>query len=311
MSSVSIDLVTILLQGNYSEETAGIIKRLRAFAPKMPIVLSCWESNRAAVVAANLTGIITVFSEDPGAPAVPGFKCDNIRRQLVSSHVGLNHVRTPWVVKIRSDISIDPRRIPELAALCVPIPAAGSALFENKVVATSLTTLDARRADLYFHVCDWVYLGRLEDVRAIFSAPLPDGDFFTHFQHASPEPEICSRYRSESYLIYHLVSDKLGVNYPFSGYRDPALARLSNEVLKANFAIVNPWNLGLQSSKHRKLYLWLRSDRYSELNCGSFLVQVGLPRAAVAACRDLTCRCASAIAPALIGIRNRVRAWRA
>ncbi|TXI21825.1 MAG: hypothetical protein E6Q67_07095 [Roseateles sp.] len=311
MSPVPLDHVTVLLQGNYNDETARIIGRLRALTPTLSIVLSCWESNRAAVAASGQAGITAVFSEDPGAPAIPGFKGDNIRRQIVSTRAGLEQVRTPWVVKIRSDIAIDPARLPELTSLCTAIPAGAPALFGHKVVATSLTTLDARRADLYFHVCDWVYLGRVEDVRAIFSAPLPDGEFFTHFQGASPAPEICSRYRSETYLIYHLVHDKLGVSYPFSGHRDPELARLSHAVLKTNFAIVNPWNLGLRSSKHRKLYLWLRPDRHTELTCGSYLARVGGARAALAAGRDLASRAASATAPALISLRNRVRAWRA
>lgn len=310
MSTVPLDHVTVILQGNYNDETAHIIEQLKAISPSLPIVLSCWKSNSAAVAATCPAGITAVFSEDPGAPAIPGFKGDNIRRQIVSTRAGLEQVRTPWVVKLRSDIGIDPLRLPELASLCTAIPANAPALFGHKIVATSLTTLNARHADLYFHVCDWVYLGRTEDVRAVFSAPLPEGEFFTHFQGTVPAPEICSRYRSETYLVYHLVRDKLGVDYPFSGHRDPELANLSHAVLKANFAIVNPWNLGLRSSKHRKLYLWLRPDRHSELTCGSYLSRVSVARAAVAAGRDLASRAASAAAPVLISMRNRVRAWR-
>jgi len=314
MNPVSHDHITVLLQGNYNDETARIIEQLKAVAPKMPIVLSCWESNRATVTATCPAGITKVFSEDPGTPSIPGFKGDNIRRQIVSTRAGLAQVCTPWVVKIRSDIAIDPTRLEELTALCTAIPADLPALFGHKVVATSLTTLDARRSDLYFHVCDWVYLGRVEDIRAIFSAPLPEGDFFTHFQSASPAPEICSRYRSETYLVYHLVRDKLGVDYPFSGHRDPQLARLSHTVLKDNFAIVNPWNLGLRSSRHRKLYLWLRPDRHTELTCGSYLARISAARAALATVRDLSSRAASAATPSLISlvlICKRVCTWRA
>lgn len=304
-----VDQITVLLQGNYNDETVRIIERLKALEPTLQIVLSCWETNRATVNAACLTGITTVFSEDPGAPAIPGFKGDNIRRQLVSTRAGLEQVRTPWVVKIRSDIYIDPRRLPALISLCTPIPTGYPALFANKVVATSLTTLDARYTGLYFHVCDWFYLGRVEDVRTIFSAQLPEDDFFFHFQGAKPAPEICSRLRSETYLIYHLVRDKLGGYYPFSGYRDSQLAILSHAVLKTNFAIINPWNLGLRSSKHRKLYLWLRPGRYTELTCGSYFAQVSGARAGLAMGSDLVSRAASAVAPALISLRNRVRTW--
>lgn len=311
MPLVALDQITILLQGNFNSETASTISRLQALAPTAPIVLSCWESNRAEVVKTHLPGVTTVFSEDPGAPHIPGFKGDNIRRQIVSSRCGIEKVRTPWVVKIRSDVSIDPRLLQELTSLCTRLPDDPASLFSHKVVASSLTTLDGVRSGLYFHVCDWLYLGRTDDVRAIFSAPLPDGDFFTYFRHTQPAPEICSRYRSESYLLYHLVRAKLGIEYLYSGYLDPELAAISEQILKVNFVIVNPWNLGLTSSKHQKLYLWMRPGCYSELNCGGLFELIGPVRSAVAIGRDLVTRCISVLAAAVIKLRNRVREWRA
>ncbi|WP_019429415.1 WavE lipopolysaccharide synthesis family protein [Limnohabitans sp. Rim47] len=311
MPQVGLDQITIVLQGNFNAETARIVAHLQALAPTAPIVLSCWESNRAEVAQTHLPGVTTIFSQDPGAPFIEGFKGDNIRRQIVSSRCGIEKVRTPWVVKIRSDVSIDPRLLQELTSLCTRLPDDPASLFSHKVVATSLTTLDGVRSGLYFHVCDWLYLGRTDDVRAIFSAPLPDGDFFTYFRHTQPAPEICSRYRSESYLLYHLVRAKLGIEYLYSGYLDPELAAISEQILKVNFVIVNPWNLGLTSSKHRKLYLWMRPGCYSELNCGGLFELIGPVRSAVAIGRDLATRCISVLAAAVIKLRNRVRAWRA
>jgi hypothetical protein len=220
-------------------------------------------------------------------------------------------VQTPWVVKIRSDISIDPMLILELTTLCTRLPDDPASLFSHKVVATSITTLDGLRSGFYFHVCDWLYLGRTDDVRAIFSAPLPADDFFTYFRHAHPAPEICSRYRSESYLVYHLVRAKLGIEYPYSGYLDPKLAVTSKKILKTNFVIVNPWNLGLSSSKYRRLYLWMRADRYSEINCGGLFKLVGPVRSTLAIGLDLATRCIASLAAAVNMLRNRIRIWRA
>jgi hypothetical protein len=307
---LTFNCITILLQGNYTADTAISIRRLRALAPDLRIVLSCWESNRADVIAAVYPDIVTVFTEDPGAPAISGFKVDNIRRQIVSSRVGLESVETPWVVKIRSDISLDPYCIKEVLDLCVPLRSEKLTLFSHKVVATSLTTLDSRRSDLYFHVCDWVYIGAIDDVRAIFSVALPEDDFFAFFQSAKPTPEICSRYRSETYLIFHLVHKKLGTSYPFSGYRDDTLVGLSHDVMKTNFVIVNPWNLGLHSSKYKNLFLWLRPDRYSEVTCGGFLLKIGLRRAVVAIVLDFASRSASVITAALKSAYRRAHAWR-
>jgi hypothetical protein len=311
MTHVTLDQITIVIQGNFNSETARIVSHLQALAPTAPIVLSCWESNRSEVEYYHLPGVTTVFSEDPGAPLIEGFKVDNIRRQIVSSRNGIEKVRTPWVVKIRSDVSIDPRLIQELTSLCTRLTDDPVSLFRHKVVATSLTTLDSVRSGFYFHVCDWLYLGRTDDVRAIFSAPLPEGDFFTYFRHNQPPPEMCERYRSESYLVYHLVRAKLGIEYPYTGYVDPELASISRQILKANFVIVNTWNLGLTSSKHRKLYLWMRAGCYSEINCGGLFELLGPVRSVVAIGRDLFTRFISSLAVVVIMLRNQVRSWRA
>lgn len=307
MSSISLDQITVLIQGSFNDGTVRTIERLRVQSPVTPVVLSCWEYNRDLVSQTCPEGVTIVFSDDPGSPSIPSFKIDNIRRQIVSTRAGLAHTRTPWVVKIRSDTSIDLHQLAELTSLCTPVPAHTSALFSQKIVATSLTTLDEVRSGFYFHVCDWVYLGRTEDVAAVFSAPLPEGELLTYFQYANPAPEYCSRYRSESYLIYHLVRDKLGIDYPYSGHQDLKLANLSHQVIKANFAIVNYWNLGLRSSKHHRLYLWMRPDIHAEIACGAFLSEVGLLRAAVAVGRELISRIASAFVQQLIAYRDRVR----
>lgn len=307
MSSTSLNQITVLIQGHFNDDTASMIKHLRTQAPTTPIVLSCWESSRDLVSQSCLQNVTIVFSDDPGSPSIQGFKVDNIRRQIVSTQAGLAQTRTPWVVKIRSDMSIDMNKLLELTSLCAPVPCHMSALFGHKIVATSLTTLDEARSGLYFHVCDWVYLGRTEDVAAIFSAPLPEGEYFVHSQYVKPVPEICSRYRSESYLISHLVGQKLGIDYPFSGHHDQKLANLSHQVIKANFAIVNYWNLGLRSSKHHRLYLWMRSDIHAEIACGALLSEVGLLRASIAVGRELTSRIASAFVQQVIAYRDWLR----
>lgn len=309
-SKFPLDQITVVLQGNYSSETAQIIAFLHKIAPEMPIILSCWESNRSDVNIPEHQGVQTVFSTDPGSPVVPGFKVDNIRRQLVSTRAGLDRVRTPWVIKIRSDIAINPHRIPELVSLCKPTGVGPFVLIENKIVVTSLTTLDARHSDFYFHICDWVYLGRVNDVRSIFSASLPEDDFFTHFKGAAPAPQICSRYRSESYLIYHLVHKKLGANYPYSGFRSKQLSDLSHNVFKVNFVVVNSWNLGVRSSKYRRLYLWLRPDRYTAISCGSYLAKLNSGRAILEISLELVCRLASLAALPLFWLRGWIQTCR-
>jgi hypothetical protein len=297
---------TILLQGQFTAETAKIVRQLRQADRLTPIVVSCWESDRAAVPqdVANLVSEL-VFSEDPGSPRIEGFKVDNIRRQLVSTSAGLARVKSAFVLKLRSDLMVDVKRVRNALALCTPVEPDAPAMFGHKVVVTSLTTLDARRSGYYFHVCDWLYLGRTNDLRVLFAAELPSGVFFEYFRHSLPRPEICSQYRSEAYMVYQLAR-RLGLcgEYRFSGECSDQLADRSQELIRANFTVVNPWNLGLSSSKHRKLYLWMHPNRHTERTCGARVLSLGRRAALAELLRESASRAASRLALEIIRLRD-------
>jgi hypothetical protein len=265
-----MDDLTILFQGRYSP---GILSFSRAVAqdfPDLPIIVSCWEADRADVPAELATYAQVVFSPDPGAVQVPGHKLDNVSRQLVSTQAGLAHVRTDYVLKLRSDMTVSIEKILALKSLCTAIPASAASLFRRKVVVTSLTTLDPRFGH-YFHVCDWLYLGLTADVAELFgSVDLPDEAHFRYFA-SHPELELASRYRPEAYIAYSLVKQRgISRDYAFSGQASASLEALGREVLRTNFVVLNPWSLGLQSEKHKHLHLWIAHDRYTETTCGSY-----------------------------------------
>lgn len=264
--------LTIVFQGRYSSEILSFSKRVKEQFPNIPIIVSCWDGDSPSIPTELYDYAQLVFSADPGAIQVPKHKLDNVSRQLASTQAGLEQVRTLYVLKLRSDITVDMRKIVDLMQLCTAVADSESKIFERKVLVTSLTTLDPVRSGHYFHVCDWVYLGLTADVRALFaSASLPDVDHFRYFE-ANDELELASRYRPEAYILYSLVKQRgMCVDYSFSGEVSEDIQRKSADVLRQNFVVLNPWNMGLASEKHKNLHLWLVSDRYSEINCGSYL----------------------------------------
>lgn len=264
--------ITIVFQGRYAPGILAFSKHVRENFPATPVIVSCWAEDKAGLPAELFDYAQVIFSEDPGAIQVPKHKLDNLTRQLVSTQAGLAQVRTDYVLKLRSDITVNLKKLFELKKLCTVVADSGSRLFDRKVLVTSLTTLDPVRSGHYFHVCDWLYLGRTADVRRLFdSAALPDPAHFRYFE-SRDELEIASRYRPEAYIVYSLANQlKIYTDYEFSGQTPPGIDRISTEVLRNNFVVLNSWSIGLRSEKHKNLPLWLASDRYTETNCGAYI----------------------------------------
>lgn len=263
---ISTEDITVVIQGKLLSSTVNFIEELRATYPSVGIVVSCWEGDTAEH---NISApdVVVVESSDPGAFPVDGFKLDNITRQLVSTKRGLERVRSRWAIKIRSDITFDlSKTITCLKKFSKRVMFTEHSLFESKVIATALTTLKPDSEGHFFHVCDWIYAGLTVDLQRIFNADTPDENFFQFFRNSLERPEICSRYRSETYLIYHLVRDELKVEYPYSTYYREDLAKLGKDVLDTNFYIVNHWGLGLRSFKHKHLWKWYQSNRYTQMS---------------------------------------------
>lgn len=299
--------VTVLFQGQYNPQLLRVAQEIKKRCDGMSVVISCWESDRRSVPEELGKIAKLVFSIDPGSVAVPGHKLDNVRRQLVSTQAGLSNVDTEYVLKLRTDIQIDWDRIDSFIGLCVELPPNEKKIFERKVIVTSLTTLDADRSKHYFHVCDWIYLGLTDDIRAMFdSAAIPGNSYFQYFQSSMPELEIVSQFRSEAYIVYSFVKQRGVCNdYLFSGHVSEKIKEVSASVLKENFTVVNPWNWGLKSEKHSKLFLWMQPDRYSEADCRNYWNTLPVSRRLYYAAQDCGARLLTKFAVRLARLKRK------
>jgi hypothetical protein len=101
----------VVVDRNGHNLTENLIRSVKLYYPKSPIIFSTWENE----VVDNLEGVSLVKSKDPGSSFrfADSPEKNNINRQIVSSLAGLKAARTEYVVKIRSDLLIENRRLGE------------------------------------------------------------------------------------------------------------------------------------------------------------------------------------------------------
>jgi hypothetical protein len=258
--------LTILFQGKFDQSSVDNIKRTISNIASSHVIVSCWEGDLKNVDISGLSDVKFIMTDDPGVNEVIGYKIDNINRQILSSKRGLEYVKTDYVLKLRTDSYLDNsfliQRGNELLGAC----KRHSNIFSEKVIVTNLTTLDAFKTGHCFHVCDWIFMGRLVDVKEIFSLDLKEKDYFSFFSsNRMPVSEICSQHRAETALIEHVVREKgFGINCNNTEDVEDSDKIMSCRVLYNDFVILNPWTIGLRSTKHRLLYFWVDRDRVLE-----------------------------------------------
>jgi WavE lipopolysaccharide synthesis len=184
--------LTFVVQGPiYTEAggTAKVLSSIRFWYPQARLVLSTFSSTPKKLLI-NLDVDDLVLSEDPGDMTPQGAKPLNINRQIVSTRAGLVRVTTPYAVKTRTDLILTGRQLIETYA---PHKERGP------VLVTNFTTRDPDLAvRIPYWICDFLYMGRTEDLRFVFDAPLYGPSDFSY----ACAPNQFSRYCSDVVSIF-------------------------------------------------------------------------------------------------------------
>lgn len=111
-----------------------------------------------------------------------GAKALNINRQIISTRAGLARVATPYAVKTRTDLILTGRHL---------LDAYSPHVERGPILVTNVTTRDPDLAvRIPYWICDFLYMGRTEDLRFVFDAPLFGPSDFAYARAQSD----CSRY---------------------------------------------------------------------------------------------------------------------
>jgi hypothetical protein len=191
----------------------------------------------------GLDADLKLQSRDPGP-------CDyfipparNVNRQIVSTRNGLQHGSREYAIKLRSDTLLE--GCPPLDALAShPQRIPRYRVFESRIVACTLGTMNPRRGGCFFHLSDFFFLGRRDDLLRLFDIPLAG---------ASPGAVGVSPVVTEQYILLAALR-RAGFRVKITGrfWRDARYWRMWEMVLANNFVLAHPTDLGLLLP--RKLY---------------------------------------------------------
>ncbi len=246
--------------------TIRCLASIRAFFPGAEIVLSTWQKE-------NTDGLdydLLVKSEDPGAVAFndqgkpPGF--NNTNRQIVSTRAGLAAATRPYAVKFRGDVCFESSDLLRYSGV-LGEPLSHSP-FRSRVLITNRYTRNPRRSLKSFHYSDLVQVGRTEDLRKYWSAPLVPEPETTRWLEGRktalfvPVQGVYMRLVCEQYLALHLLATT-GRQIFFDHPHDISCSRLilSERFLLDNFYLIEPAQIGVRLSDRLANARW--DDTYT------------------------------------------------
>lgn len=192
--------ISVVVQGGvHPEYTPQCLRSVRTALPGAFLLLSTWEGTDCR----GLDCDELVQSRDPGAvySDMENRVLNNFDRQLVSTRAGLMRVRTPYCMKLRSDmLLLDASFLRFFGRYdAVPPPYLG-----NRILILDFYTRNPRILPVPFHPSDWLAFGRTEDLRRYYDIPLqPEEErrwFASHRKESACFPTLLMRYAAEQYF---------------------------------------------------------------------------------------------------------------
>lgn len=287
------DSLTILFQGPVlyeNEETYDCIISARKIFPKANIILSTWKDHKNFIDEKflKIENLEIVYSEDPGAPFCKPNSPLNVNRIILSSKNGLERVKTKYVFKCRSDIYFKNKNVINLYCKYKNAIESNLNIVSEKVLFSNQTSLNPQRIPILYHLCDWVVVGNLLDVKKIFEIDLmPKEDFHWFLYNKKPEdyitPGNLSRYMSEDYIVYKFCKKYLPIcnhdHYLDTNFNE---RKLWLQIIADNFIILPNKMIGIKSLKYHnvasfhlyKSFTYYEWRKLSKLNNSFFLATV-------------------------------------
>ncbi|WP_318441507.1 WavE lipopolysaccharide synthesis family protein [Photobacterium leiognathi] len=299
--------ISVVIQGpvnSYQERkqeegvTKKCIESIRRYLPGSKVILSTWEGQNCE----GLEPDILLLNKDPGGNIVAydedgNSKKLNFNRQIVSTLEGLKIVKTPYVVKIRSDNFLTDNKFVFEQKKYSHRNSNDSVFDERIVINTSYFRLYADGQEVIMHPSDFFHYGRTVDVIKIWDIPLFDDlvydldkkglyqDNWSPYKSLHAEQVYCERWLSQLDGNAPKLTDRYDNSYKNKKYWLRFIA--------SNFIILEPEQIGLGLVKRFKKKIkrpnefsyfdWLMLyKKYCDVNIkvpyAKFLLFVGIHR---------------------------------
>lgn len=247
--------ITVVVQGPVQtfsdrEQELGITQKclnsIRQFLPGAKIILSTWHNQDLT----DLDYDQLVLCDDPGTN-IRAYNLDgtpqtfNNNRQIVSTLSGLHHVSTPYAMKLRSDNYLISDAFIHLQQ-AFPKRCEKDRFFKERiVVVNTFTRRYAKGLPVIFHMSDFFYFGRTEDVIACWDMPLVEDFIATKkepYNVGFPDYSIdCTQ------MLFIRAMQKFDSAFTLNGLLDNKLDKkiLSDRCFANNFVIADPQQVGI------------------------------------------------------------------
>lgn len=272
--------ISIVFQGPLVDErgvpgafTQRAVKMARRIFPKAQIIVSTWEGGAQI----NLPGADeVVFSTPPDAISFgdDSGKLNNINRMILSTQRGLEMVKRPYALKLRTDCELHGSGVVGLWERWAREPGFAR-VFSRQVGAYPVYTMSfeervgVNRMPKPFHVSDWCFFGRSDDVMRMFSHPQVEEPYFSRYFDYISEfdnifdtlPRVRWQYSPEQYLTYSTFKRYFKDTPRFENKRHYTMENIgfSQKAIRENFLVLdqNQWNCSFHKEFYNKpLYLF-------------------------------------------------------
>jgi hypothetical protein len=247
------------------------IARLRVLLPGAPVMLGTWAG---CTVAPEFGLDHVAYADDPGP--LPSFKRNaghvenNVNRQLVGTAAVLQHVATPYVLKLRLDTEVSHVGFLDWYARYGKNPDG-----RERIAVAGFFTLDPRMYErMPFHVSDWFGFGPTTQLCQLWSAPLMtavDATWYDLRTQARNSTYFDRRYRAKFAIEQHIASHYARtLDYLTPAFHNDCSAGVLNShdrFMEREMLVLDPHQYGLSC----RSYPGVTRSSLQYFNCLSFL----------------------------------------
>lgn len=279
--SLSLLVQGPIATGDIQPLTSAIVRYRKEFPSAAIIVAvspSSGQTNEQLIdisrQLAEIADTVTIAERCPPLPPVKsGIGPNYFNQQRAAARAGLEHIKTAYTLRIRSDMLEIRREIVDHYAANAGRPRGPFPVLHQRVLIAPYFTLNPLTNErLCFHFSDWLHLGRTEDLRRIWTVPpYPEeySDYYSPGLEDSKGSDETRKFRSRLAVEQHLYFSLLASAYPqlwLSHHSDHRSAIQSLQALADNFVIDDVHKSHAIPGKYANLL----SDQSLEITCLTF-----------------------------------------
>jgi hypothetical protein len=226
--------ITFLIAGRLEEMYAyDCVHSVRISFPHSEIIIATWNDFESiAKKLANQFNIKYVCINDVGSEVrkLDPITYHNANRMIAIANEGMKHVKTKYVFKMRSDLTISSNKLLKIYneyrninfnILKPYMHGDLNYIYKERLLISNITTIDADIGPpLLYHPCDWFIFGNTEDIKFFFDIDFISDEECKWYEHREkPENKIdhnnLSRYMAEDYIGYMSLRKTFNINHDF------------------------------------------------------------------------------------------------